>query len=70
MVAVNNWVQFCQEFSQTDPHLPGRLSTIIPNLTDAQFKVCLYLRAGYSNQHIAETLELSLRSRLLLKTKS
>lgn len=57
-----NWVNFFSRFEQENKKFVNTLSKKHPELTHSQFKVCIYLRSGYSAKSIASELDLSIRS--------
>ena len=56
------WIEFFSRFEKDNGFFVEKLSKKHPNLTQAQFRVCLYLRAGHNTKSIASTLGLSIRS--------
>lgn len=62
MIQETNWIQFYNQFAGNHDQFIKALSEEIPNLTSTQFKVCVYLRAGYSTREIADDLRVSVRA--------
>lgn len=56
------WIDFFSRFQKDNGSFIENLSKKHPDLTQAQFRVCLYLRAGHNTKSIASTLGLSIRS--------
>lgn len=56
------WIEFFSRFEKDNGSFVEKLSKKHPDLTQAQFRVCLYLRAGHNTKSIASTLGLSIRS--------
>lgn len=56
------WISFYTEFSKTNREFIGNLSKRHRSLTNTQFKVCSYIRAGYGTDEIAKNLNISRRS--------
>ena len=57
-----NWVAFFSRFERENSLFVSDLSKKHPDLTQSQFKVCVYLRSGYNTKSIADELNLSVRS--------
>jgi len=57
-----NWLDFFSRFEKENKNFVISLSKQHSDLTQAQFRVCLYLRSGYNTKSIANTLGLSIRS--------
>jgi len=62
MVSGNEWTNFFSEFSQTQGRFIEALTLAFPDLSSSQFRVCIYLKAGYNTREIAEEMDLSIRS--------
>lgn len=54
-----NWIEFLEEFRKVNSSFIQRLDTRYPNLTPTQFRVCLYIYAGYSTNDIVNQLGLT-----------
>ena len=57
-----HWIDFFSRFEKDNQNFIINLSKQHADLTQSQFRVCLYLRAGYNTKSIANTLGLSIRS--------
>jgi len=57
-----NWVIFYAEFSKNNREFVGELSKRHNTLTNTQFKVCAYIRAGFGTNDIAKNLNITRRS--------
>lgn len=57
-----NWVSFFSRFERENTGFVNNLSKKHPELTQSQFKVCVFLRSGYNTKSIASELGLSIRS--------
>ena len=57
-----NWISFFSRFERDNGGFVSDLSKKHPELTQAQIKVCVYLRSGYNTKSIATELGLSVRS--------
>lgn len=57
-----DWVIFYTEFSKNNREFVGELSKRHNTLTNTQFKVCVYIRAGYGTNDIAKNLNITRRS--------
>ena len=57
-----NWISFFSRFERDNGAFVSDLSKKHPELTQAQIKVCVYLRSGYNTKSIAIELGLSVRS--------
>ena len=57
-----NWIDFLSRFERENKEFVMNLSKQHPDLTQSQFRVCIYLRSGYDTKLIADTLDLSIRS--------
>ena len=62
MVSGNEWANFFSEFSQAQGRFIEALTLAVPDLSSAQFRVCIYLKAGLNTREIAEEMNLSVRS--------
>ncbi len=64
MINEKNWIRFFESFSESkhNQSFIQEITKQIPNLTDIQFKVCAYLRAGHSTVYIAKNLNISSRA--------
>jgi AraC family transcriptional regulator, chitin signaling transcriptional activator len=57
-----NWVRFFNGFSEVQGEFINKLTRRFANLSPADFRLCCYLRAGYSNRQICEATGLDIRS--------
>ncbi len=62
MINETNWIKFFDTFSHTNLPFIKAISDQTPSLSDTQFKVCTYLRAGHSTNYIAKELNISIRA--------
>ena len=62
MSSENTWVNFFSEFSKSHGRFIQTLTIALPDLSSSQFRVCIYLKAGYNTREIAEEMNLSIRS--------
>jgi DNA-binding NarL/FixJ family response regulator len=58
----DSWVQFYANFSKNNRSFVNELSKKHKTLTNTQFKVCAFIRAGYSTNDIAKNLNITKRS--------
>jgi AraC family chitin signaling transcriptional activator len=56
------WLDFYANFSKNNRKFVTDLSNKHNTLTNTQFKVCAYIRAGYSTSDIAKILKITKRS--------
>jgi len=56
------WAEFFADFSDKNKSYIKLLSHEHPGLTVTQFKICVFLKAGYSTRNISEALHVSIRS--------
>lgn len=54
-----NWLEFLEKFRRINSTYIERLDNKYPDLTPAQFRICLYIYAGYTTNDIADQLGLS-----------
>ena len=57
-----NWISFFSRFERENRAFVSNLSKNHPELTQTQFKVCVYLRSGYNTKSTASEMRLSVRS--------
>ncbi|BFN38207.1 helix-turn-helix transcriptional regulator [Fidelibacter multiformis] len=64
MEPVNNdsWPDFFERFNSRHEDFIRHLSKSFPNLKTAEFRVCCFLRAGYTTRQIAEISGRTLRA--------
>ena len=55
-------INFITEFQKTNQGFIDKLDNTYPDLTPKQFKICLYIYAGYPSKEIAEQLGTSTRA--------
>jgi len=58
----NEWSAFLKNFNESNSQFIRNLSQTYPQLSPAEFRVCCYLRAGFSNGEICEALDLRQRT--------
>jgi len=58
----SNWLAFYKQFSKEDSAFIEKIVNDHVDLTSIQFKICVFLKAGYSTRNISESLHLSIRS--------
>jgi DNA-binding CsgD family transcriptional regulator len=58
----DTWPAFFENFSFHHSDFVQNLSRNYPNLSQMEFKICCYLRAGYTNRYIVSLTGRSLRA--------
>ncbi len=58
----DSWTDFFESFNSRHEDFVRRLSQSYPNLKTAEFRVCCFLRAGYTSRQIAEYTGHTLRA--------